>query len=172
MPRVELYTLSDLPSGRLSVMARPRGGEWLGDEILALRQAGVDVLVSLLTPAESTELDLVREAEWCDAHGVRFLSLPIEDRGLPESYLRAVDLLGALNGDLGAGRHVAVHCRQGIGRSSLIAASLLTMLGFSAERAFELVAAARGRPVPDTEEQRAWVAAFAERAANMKGWAS
>ena len=38
--------------GRLSTMARPRGGDWLADEMAALRRRGVDVLVCALTDPE------------------------------------------------------------------------------------------------------------------------
>jgi len=37
-------------------MARPRGGDWLQDEILALKRSGISILVSLLTPEEEDEL--------------------------------------------------------------------------------------------------------------------
>jgi hypothetical protein len=34
--------------GQLSTMARPRGNDWLSEEMSALRVAGVDVLVSMI----------------------------------------------------------------------------------------------------------------------------
>lgn len=155
--RAELYTIELGEFGRLSIMARPRGGDWLGDEIAALRVAQVEVLVSLLTPGEVSELELREEERYCRELGIVFFCLPIEDRGVPALYRRATELLKTLHRYSTAGRHVAIHCRQGIGRSSLLAASLLTMLGYTADQAFDLIAQARGRSVPDTEEQRAWV---------------
>jgi protein-tyrosine phosphatase len=56
---------------------------------------------------------------------------------------------------------VLVHCRQGIGRAALIAASVLAENGESPDAAFARIQQARGRPVPDTEEQRNWVRRFA-----------
>src|SRR5690242_6178020 len=44
-----LYTVQELPSGKVNTMARPRGGDWLFDEIKPLRASGVDIMVSLLT---------------------------------------------------------------------------------------------------------------------------
>jgi protein-tyrosine phosphatase len=55
------------------------------------------------------------------------------------------------------GAAVAVHCRMGIGRSCLVAASLLRLGGVASEEAWRQVEAARGCAVPDTAEQRAWV---------------
>ena len=54
--------------------------------------------------------------------------------------------------------NIVIHCRQGIGRSSIVAAIILTRQGATVEEAFDRLAEARGRPVPDTPEQREWVA--------------
>ncbi|MFQ5858481.1 MAG: hypothetical protein ACE5LU_23020 [Anaerolineae bacterium] len=66
-----------------------------------------------------------------------------------------------LDDALAEGKHVAVHCRQGIGRSTLIAACLLVLAGVDPETAFQRVSAARGCAVPETSEQREWVIKFA-----------
>ncbi len=63
--RASLYSVQELLTGKVSIMARPRGGDWLLDEAKAIRAAGVDVLVSFLTPQEVMELDLKEEAECC-----------------------------------------------------------------------------------------------------------
>ena len=39
-----LYTIPRAGAGRLSIMARPRGGDWLTDELHGLRHIGVEVL--------------------------------------------------------------------------------------------------------------------------------
>jgi len=41
-----------------------------------------------------------------------------------------------------------------------MAASVLVLTGFSPDQAFERLSVVRGYPVPETEEQRAWVVAF------------
>jgi protein-tyrosine phosphatase len=63
---------------------------------------------------------------------------------------------------LRGGQSVVIHCRQGVGRSALIAACVLVLNGVSVDKAFELIENARGCSVPDTEEQREWVVQFAE----------
>ena len=87
---------------------------------------------------------------------MRFVSLPIDDRGIPESDADALDLLFRLERFVLEGLAVGVHCRMGIGRSSMIAAGVLMRLGMQGERAFALLATSRGLAVPDTEEQRQW----------------
>ena len=75
---------------------------------------------------------------------------------VPADQEAARRLLDSLREHLAAGRAVAVHCRMG-GRSSLIAAALLTLHGIPPSEAWARVEAARGRPVPDTAAQFAWV---------------
>jgi protein-tyrosine phosphatase len=156
----QLYSIQGLPTGQISIMARPRGGDWLLDEIKALRPADVDILVSLLTPDEIMELDLREEAAYCRGQEVTYLSFPIPDRGTPPFSERTFTFLEQLHRQVGAGKHIAVHCRQGLGRAALIAASVLVLAGFSPDEAFERLSFVRGCPVPETEEQRAWVMAF------------
>ena len=43
--KLTLYPITRSGAGRLSMMARPRGGAWLFDELHALRRIGVEVLV-------------------------------------------------------------------------------------------------------------------------------
>jgi protein-tyrosine phosphatase len=119
-------------------------------------------VVSLLTPEEIAELDLAQEAELSQASGLRFLSFPIIDRGVPTSRRTTLNLLRGLEAALAEGKGVAVHCRQGIGRSALIAACLLTLSGVDANAALQAVTAARGCPVPETVEQKEWIAEFAQ----------
>jgi protein-tyrosine phosphatase len=142
--------------GRLAIVARPRGGDWLADEAAAWRRAGVGVVVSLLTSDEATELGVADEGPAVRAAGMEFIPFPIPDRGVPEA-AAAASLFASLAAGLAAGKTVAVHCRQGIGRSALIAAGLLIRAGLGADAAVARVAAARGLPVPETADQRRWL---------------
>jgi len=163
--KTELYWIEDSWAGRLAIAARPRGGDWLDDETIAWQCAGVAQVVSLLTSDESADLDLTGEAEHCKARGISFLSFPIADRGVPSSRKSTFEFLKSIESALGQGKRIAIHCRQGIGRSALIAAALLVMAGVTPEAAFQRISAARGYPVPETAEQRAWVVEFAREIA-------
>jgi hypothetical protein len=44
-------------SGRLAIVARPRGGDWLDDEAGGWRRAGLDMVVSLLEDEEAEQLE-------------------------------------------------------------------------------------------------------------------
>jgi protein-tyrosine phosphatase len=138
-------------------MPRPRGGDWLEDEVRSWRQAGVDVVLSLLTSDEVADLGLGDEAALCQANQIEFVSFPVQDRGVPSSRQAALLLLARLHEDyLTAGKNVAVHCRQGIGRAGLMAALLVVLSGIDPGAAIARISAARGCPVPETAEQQRW----------------
>nr|WP_223244620.1 tyrosine protein phosphatase [Streptomyces sp. CBMA156] len=136
-------------------MARPRGFDWLEDEMAALGGHGVDILVSALTGPEAGELGLVDEPRQALAAGLRFVAIPVPDRTVPD-LATVLPVLRGLAGQLRDGAHVVTHCRAGIGRSSLLAASLLILNGIDPGIAWERIERARGLAVPDTAEQREW----------------
>jgi hypothetical protein len=103
--------------GRLALAARPRGGDWLDDEIAGWRRRGVDTVFSLLTPEEEGDLDLTAEETAAKSRGIRFFRFPILDRQTPDSESRLSQTLGKLDAELAEGRNVVVHCRQGIGHA-------------------------------------------------------
>lgn len=146
--------------GRLAILSRPRAGDWLAEQIAGWSAAGIDTVVNLLEASEVHELDLGRVPALCAQHQVEAVSFPIADRGVPESRHAARALAADLAARVAAGRTVAVHCRAGIGRSSLMAAAILVHLTRDPQAAFEAIARARGVPVPDTDAQRDWVSAM------------
>jgi protein-tyrosine phosphatase len=134
----------------------------LEDEVRSWRQTGLDVIVSLLTRDEVVDLDLAREAELCQANGLQFISFPVTDRGVPVSRKATLTLVENLNTLLAEGKNLAIHCRQGIGRSAVIATCLLIFAGMDAATALRHISAVRGCPVPETAEQQEWITAFAQ----------
>jgi protein-tyrosine phosphatase len=159
--RSNIYWIPGPWAARLAILARPRGHDWLADEINGWREAGVHVVVSLLGPDEELELGLSDEARLVQDDGLRFINFPIEDYGVPASETALHELVKKVEHLLDQGHNVGIHCRAGIGRSSLVAACLLVSGGQAVEASFEQIQKARGVPVPDTVNQRTWVADFA-----------
>jgi protein-tyrosine phosphatase len=141
-------------------MPRPRGGDWLEDEIVSWSRSGFDVVVSLLESGEADELVLGAEPALCEAAGIRFIHFPIPDRETPTVETALSELVETLVTELRAERSVGVHCRMGIGRSASVAVCVLAALGVPLDSAWEAVRNARGFQVPDTSQQHDWVAAW------------
>lgn len=152
-----LYWVDGPWPGKLALAARPRGGEWLNDEIESWRRSGIGAVLSFLTPEEEADLDLTSEASTATAHGIAFWSFPIVDRQVPDSQTSLAQTLRKLDTELWAGRSVVLHCRQGVGRAGMVAACLLVMNGAEPESAVRRLSAARGVQVPETAEQRQWI---------------
>jgi protein-tyrosine phosphatase len=148
-------------NGRLAIVPRPRGNEWLAEDLAAIRRDGIDILVSLLTQAEAEELGLARERALCEKTGIEFRSFPIPDRCVPDSYRQMQELADALATERFHGKNIGAHCRACIGRASLLLAAVLCVEGLSPERAFCLISKGRGMQVPDTPEQVEWLTGFA-----------
>src|ERR1700733_6459040 len=83
MLQPDVYWVRALEGVRLALMPRPRGGEYLADEIEGLTRLGVETVVSLLEPHEIRELDLAQAESLCVAAILQFISFPIPDRGVP-----------------------------------------------------------------------------------------
>ncbi len=158
----DVYWIEGSWRGHLGILSRPRGGDWLKDEVRSWRDGGLGGVVSLLTPEEVREFALNQEEKWCNAYGIQFRAFSIPDRGVPASVDGFTHLVQDIEKALKSGEKMGVHCRQGIGRSAIVAAVLLVSAGKTPETAWKTISQARGLPVPDTIEQREWVKGFAQ----------
>jgi len=164
----KLYWITGPWPGKLAIAARPRGGDWLEDEMRGLQCAGVSTVLSLLTPGEEQDLDLTSESRAAKLEGLKFLSLPIPDRQVPTSPSEAAPVLDELDAELASGKNAVIHCRQGVGRSGMMAACLLVMRGKDPGSAVIELERARGTSVPETAEQRQWIDLYASSLAHLK----
>jgi len=160
----ELYWVRDIAPLRLAVMPRPRGDDWLREEVSGWVQCRIDTVVSLLQSGESRELGLRDEAALCLEHAIQFVSFPIPDRGTPSSIPATAELVHDLVTQLRSGRGVAVHCRAGIGRTGILGACILLRLGVPLPEVFPMLSRSRTLPMPDTQAQLDWVARFKQEA--------
>jgi protein-tyrosine phosphatase len=145
----------------VGILPRPQGGAGLEEEIARLKEQGVDVLVSLLTEEESEEWGLQQEAALCESCGIEFVRFPIPDREVPPRDGKFAGFFQDLLARLAEGKHVALHCWAGIGRSGLVATCLLVAHDVPLKAAIRAISSARGWLIPDTDEQLAWAAEFA-----------
>jgi protein-tyrosine phosphatase len=124
----------------------------------------VDRLVSLMEPYEYRLLKIADLSERASRHGIAVRRFPIPDLDAPPpaSMTRFLALVKAILKDVDAGKTVVIHCRGGIGRSGLVAASCLAALGHPPTEAVGRVRSARPRAVEMPVQER-WVEAVAER---------
>jgi hypothetical protein len=137
-----IFRVHEVGSAQFSIVMRPRGADWLADDIARLKAKGIGLLVSMLTPDEQDELGLLAEADSSAACEIEYLSLPIPDLGVPADLTAFEATIRKVKHALSAGRSVGVHCRQSIGRSGLFACAVLIATGVPLEQA--LTTASRG----------------------------
>jgi protein-tyrosine phosphatase len=99
---------------------------------------GLRSVVSLLEIDESRELGLANEESLYRAAGLRFLSFPIPDRGVPRDHAAFTELVDTLADGLRSGDSVAIHWRAGIGRSGLVGACVLGVFDVPPDSALEM----------------------------------
>ena len=152
-----IFWISSDHPGKLATAARPRGNDWLEDDILNFKNQGIGVIVCLLEEDELQELGLTQEEALCKSNGITFISFPIQDYSVPESVSQTKEVCLELSQYLKHGKSVVIHCRQGIGRSSIIAAVVLTYTGLTLSDALEKISNVRKLPVPETTQQKTWL---------------
>jgi protein-tyrosine phosphatase len=153
----EVFRVAQIGTGYLAVMARPGIDEPLRATFMGLAKLGVNVVVSLLEPSEAEELSLSDEEAQCEGVGIVFRRLPIRDRGLPSDAKAISQFSKWAHARIVEGCGLVFHCRAGIGRSGMLAASVLLREGLTVREAFACISAARGLTVPDTPGQLEWV---------------
>jgi protein-tyrosine phosphatase len=103
---------------------------------------------------------LESEAAAAATSGIDFVAFPIPDRGVPASRESVAELADDIVDALDTGKNVAVHCRQGIGRSGMIVGGVLVAAGNDVPTALRAIKESRGLDVPETEEQQRWLGEF------------
>jgi len=141
----------------LAIVLCPRGGRYLHSEMLNLHRAGIDTLVSLLSQEQVEMLELKDEGPLARRAGMHFLHHPIPDHQLPPDPRAFRHFVEGLAHRLRGGQRIGIHCWGSIGRATITAACTLIHLGWPAATALTAIEAARGCPVPDTEEQERWI---------------
>jgi len=159
----DIFWIKGHPPATLAIVLRPRGDEWLEDELLRMKQGGIQTLVSLLERDEAILLGLADEHPIADHIGLKFLSYPIPDTEIPSNLAAFQTFAAGLADRLRAGERIGVHCRGSIGRATVTAACALIHLGWTPRAALAAIQAARGCMVPDTQEQEDWILRYKAR---------
>jgi len=160
-----IYWINDEKIGekKIGTMARPRGNDWLDDEIKGLKIREIDCLVSLLEKSEEWELGLKSENKICKKWDIEFINFPIKDVSTPKNEDDFILLSKKLAKRIIENKKVVIHCRMGIGRASILAAATMINLGYDGKDIFEIIGKYRKLKVPDTNEQKNWILSIEEK---------
>jgi protein-tyrosine phosphatase len=120
----------------------------------------VNVVISLLSQDDVADLELHHESKIYKEVGIGFIHFPIGDFGVPQNEDKFIALVQALSTQIDLGQILAIHCRAGIGRSSLLAAAILIHRGFEPKDVFEHISEHRQTKVPDKRSQAEWLLAL------------
>jgi len=153
----DILWIKSNPPVSLAIVLRPQGGDGLRAELLKVKNAGIQTLVSLLEPDEAKLLGLADEAKVAEEIGLRFANYPIPDTKVPHDIAHFHSFVAGIANRLRAGESVGVHCRGCIGRSTILASCALIQMGWKPLDAVAEVEAARGYPVPENDEQLRWI---------------
>ena len=152
-----MYLIPTKTTGRLFILPRPRGGDWLDRDIAEWKRNKFDLVISALTEDEERELELTEEFNLVERRGLAYQSFSIPDRDVPLSPSQFERMTESWANSLRNGQTIGIHCRQGIGRSGMIAIGILQKLGETTANAMRIASAARGIAVPETAVQREWI---------------
>ncbi len=152
----KIYKIKDLCGDRFFIMPHPRGGAALSDEIKNLHTNKIEVVASMLTKEEQTELELLEEESLCERYGIIFLNYPIKDE-VADSISKTIEFIDILEGYLSQKNRFLFHCRGGVGRSSMMLSLLAARLGVEPIKSFELISKSRGEKAPESPFQERWI---------------
>ena len=149
--------LHKLDKGSITMMPKPPGGMQLASYIEYLQKRDINILVSLLQFDEVSTFSLINEGSECELLDIEFINFQIKDHGVPQFFLPFNQLITKLTNDIKLGKNIAIHCYAGIGRTGLVASSILIKLGLQVDSALIQLSQCRGLKVPETIGQISWL---------------
>ena len=130
------HPLDTLPlnSGQLIFTPCPgTKGVSLSDSLVQLKTAGAAAIITLMPQHELQQNNTDNIGAICAEQGLAWFQLPIEDDCAPQQPFEQTFAAhkAAILALLQNGKTVAIHCKGGSGRTGLMAAILMTQLGYS-----------------------------------------
>ncbi|HPY41236.1 MAG TPA: protein-tyrosine phosphatase family protein [Thiolinea sp.] len=152
MTHPSIFKLKQIGSGHLYIMPCPRP-QVLAEDMAFYMDLGINTVVCLLEKSEMIARGLALEGNLCQELDLGFEYFPIADRSIPSNLPVFRNLVENLYQQLQQGRNVTIHCYAGIGRTGVLAGSLLIRDGMQPHAAIELMSTVRGHNMPQTQAQ-------------------
>ncbi len=143
--------------GRNQVDAR--GRIWSRDlslDLDAIVSAGVSTLITFLDQQELNRLGAAKLPTLVRSRPFNWVQLPIPDFGVPTDVilLEWCNLLGPMLNQLRNNEQILLHCAAGLGRSGMMAATLLKACGITSDDAIRLIRQNRSGTVETVEQEK------------------
>lgn len=108
-------------------------GVSLTNSVAQLKTAGAGAIITLMPQHELTQNNADNIGAICSELGLQWFQPPVEDDCAPQQPFEQAFAAhkAAIMALLQAGNTVAIHCKGGSGRTGLMAAILMTQLGYS-----------------------------------------
>lgn len=156
------FDILPLSSGQLIFTPCPgTKGSSLSDAVTQLKAAGAAAIITLMPEQELEQNNATNLSDVCSELGINWFQLPIEDDSAPQQPFEQAfathkaAILALLQND----KTIAIHCKGGSGRTGLMAAILMTQLGYSKADATAQVQQLRPKALCHPVHQ-AYLAAF------------
>lgn len=135
------------------------GRSWDRDlirDLAEIKTWGASALVSLVEDYEFEVLAVPEFAEKIRASGIEWHHLPLMNRDVPDARFeeRWITSGRVLRQRLQTGERIVLHCKNGLGRTGMIAARLLVELGEYPEAAIRRVRSARPGAIETVQQKR------------------
>ncbi|MDH4608673.1 cyclin-dependent kinase inhibitor 3 family protein [Pseudomonas sp. BN102] len=133
----------------------------LDEALVTLQQAGASAVITLMPPIELAANGVEAIAQHCQQLGLDWFHLPVADEQVPledfaqawsQSKQQIINLLES-------GKHLAIHCKGGSGRTGLIAARILIEAGVPWADAIAQVQALRPKAIQHPAHVN-WISQF------------
>lgn len=124
----------------------------LADAVNTLKQAGTEMLLTLMFDDEMEKLSAQRLPDTCAENDIIWLQLPILDDAAPNQIFEnqwqahKANILAVINNK----GTVAVHCKGGSGRTGLVIGLLLLEFGYPSSKVIETVQKIRPNSLKNT----------------------
>ncbi len=139
------------PSGLTSATGRERA---LEEDLIELREAhGASLLVSLVGDGELEHLGIESFEARVRACGLDLVRFPIADFSTPNALSELEAVVAEIVARARGGETVVIHCWAGLGRTGLVVACCLVLLGRAPEEAIAIVRRHRPGAVEDSDQE-------------------
>ncbi|GLZ87421.1 protein-tyrosine-phosphatase [Metapseudomonas resinovorans] len=133
----------------------------LDEALVTLQQAGASAVITLMPSSELAANGAEAIAQQCQRLGLDWFQLPVADEQVPlddfdQAWGQSKQQILSL---LGGGKHLAIHCKGGSGRTGLIAARILIEAGVPRTDAIAQVQALRPKAIQHPAHVN-WISQF------------